>query len=52
MFRDPSKREAILYASLLVCGLTLTGWGLHHLINGDEITKVANLISNGQASSP
>jgi len=50
MFRDPNH-EGLLYASLLVLGLTLTGWGLHDLINsGDEIAKVANLISNSAAS--
>jgi len=49
-FRDPNH-EGLLYASLLVLGLTLTGWGLHDLINsGDEIAKVANLISNSAAS--
>jgi hypothetical protein len=48
-----SKRESILYVSLLVLGLGLTGWGLGQLINnsGDEIVKATNLVSNGQAST-
>ena len=50
MFRDPN-REGVLYASLLILGVTLTGWALHNLINsGDEVAKLANLISNGAAS--
>jgi len=48
-----SKRESILYASVLALGLMLTGWGLHHLINnsGNEIVNASNLVSNGQASA-
>jgi hypothetical protein len=50
MFRDPN-REGVLYASLLILGVTLTGWALHNLVNsGDEVAKLANLISNGAAS--
>jgi len=48
-----SKRESILYASVLALGLMLTSWGLHHLVDssGDEIVKATNLVSNGQASA-
>jgi hypothetical protein len=54
MFRDQAKREGMMYAMLLVAGLTLTGWGLHHLIggSGDEIAKIPNVVSSGQAASP
>jgi hypothetical protein len=54
MFRDQAKREGMLWAMLLVAGLTLTGWGLHQLIgnSGDEIAKITNVVSSGQATRP
>jgi hypothetical protein len=54
MFQDQAKREGMMYTMLLVAGLTLTGWGLHHLIRNsdDEIAKTTNVVSSGQATHP
>jgi hypothetical protein len=54
MFRDQAKREGMMYAMLLVAGLTLTGWGLHQLIDNsdDEIAKTTNVVSSGQVTHP